>query len=861
MGVDPTTPKFHSKRPAEFPPASSSADKRAKFSLPDGQLTTLNSNMKMHGMRWQKLVDGAEANDSVWEDILPAVFKRLLQELASTDMKDSVIPKPSLDDCDKIVRGLEEGELKEWKDGVKRNEWIDLLARPELKPKIPNITPKRELSLQQAKATKDSWERPYDGEAAEALWTHIEDHYNPTRNNVYAHFCSVVQSSGMGKSRTVDELGKKHFSIPINLRDERSNGYPPADHQVRDFLTTKSTEAVSYRRACCFIDALFQYTHYILENEFDSKWGIEKVASEFRIRMTAGQTMNEHNEFRRGFYQKVVLIAEERLEIGYVPHPESGYKSPKNTQNYIFSPAVSCQQLVKSLKDRKQATKTEGDYPLVILAFDEAHTLTDREETGYATWSNFSVLRHVFRSLYYFPLFALFLSTTGKISQFISPDEDTSRRIIIGELTLIQPFTDLGFDTIARQVALDGKWDLECVTTDSHIVHMGRPLFGSRYDVGDGSIKNEIVMFAVGKLLNADVNTSDLTLHQMLACLSQRLPIQFNSTSYISQSAERKQVEGHMRVCLKINPTFESSMVTVSSSEPLLSEAAYFIMARESFDPLKSFKSVMEGFAVHKGDHGEFLALLLLTLARDQAVGPPASNGCPKRRFFSFASFVYGYLFSESPSASGLEGLQCDFPDAMMYFNHFIKLHDFKSIDKKHLLLLMTRGAGVLCANSHNSIDAVNVFLKFGTRLTLDNIGLVLYQFKNDPRYTHIPKPKLFESMDPYDVGILKEGDAPVPVIRIFFALAAKTPSLHVTRHAPSPTYGAVIYDIWCAGLSSDFLKPIGARADVWDGLLQASYGWKEIYKTATNVTKNLRRSQNPGAADDDGHWSRWAPE
>ena len=78
--------------------------------------------------------------------------------------------------------------------------------------------------------------------------------------------------------------------------------------------------------------------------------------------------------------------------------------------------------------------KAEDDYPLVILAFEEAHTLTNREETGYATWSNFSVLRHVFRDLYRFPLFTLFMSMTGKISQFTSPDEDTSKRIIIGDL-------------------------------------------------------------------------------------------------------------------------------------------------------------------------------------------------------------------------------------------------------------------------------------------------------------------------------------------------------------------------------------------------------------------------------------------
>jgi hypothetical protein len=56
------------------------------------------------------------------------------------------------------------------------------------------------------------------------LWTHIKTYYNPHSVDVYAHYVAVVQSSGMGKSRTVDELGKKHFSIPINLREANSTG-------------------------------------------------------------------------------------------------------------------------------------------------------------------------------------------------------------------------------------------------------------------------------------------------------------------------------------------------------------------------------------------------------------------------------------------------------------------------------------------------------------------------------------------------------------------------------------------------------------------------------------------------------------
>jgi len=363
------------------------------------------------------------------------------------------------------------------------------------------------------------------------------------------------------------------------------------------------------------------------------------------------------------------------------------------------------------------------------------------------------------------------------------------------------------------------------------------------------------VTFAVGKLLNANPSTQYFTEDQMLACLSQRLPIEFYSTNYISQSAERKQVEGHMRVCLNIDAGFQS-MTTVSSSEPLLSEAAYVIMSRESFDVLKCFKTILEGFAVHKGDRGEFLALLLLTLARDQAVGLPNDDGRPQRRFFNFAPFVHGRLF-QSLSAPGLEKLQDDFPDAKMHFNHFVKIHDFETIDKETLLLLMTRGAGVLCADSQASIDAVTVFLTSGTKLTTDNFGLVLYQFKNDLTYSKNPQSKLFESMDPYDLGILKEGDDAVPIVKIFFALAAKIPGLHVKRHPALEAYNAVVYEIWCAGFSPEFLNPVCAQqTDIWDGLLQASYGWKNIYKA---VEKDLRRSLVPGAADDDGHWSHWA--
>jgi len=96
--------------------------------------------------------------------------------------------------------------------------------------------------------------------------------------------------------------------------------------------------------------------------------------------------------------------------------------------------------------------------------------------------------------------------------------------------------------------------------------------FGSRYERGGDTVKRDIVLFAAGKLLNADPGTLELSINQKLACLSERMPIEFHDTSYIHQRGESKQVESHLRFCLKIDSTLQT-MTTTCCSEPLLSRS------------------------------------------------------------------------------------------------------------------------------------------------------------------------------------------------------------------------------------------------------------------------------------------------
>jgi len=79
-------------------------------------------------------------------------------------------------------------------------------------------------------ATENAWEEEYVGEGANLLWADIQECFKEVpldlNRHFYAKYCAIVQSSGMGKSRTVDEMSKFHFVIPVNLREHDSTGMP-----------------------------------------------------------------------------------------------------------------------------------------------------------------------------------------------------------------------------------------------------------------------------------------------------------------------------------------------------------------------------------------------------------------------------------------------------------------------------------------------------------------------------------------------------------------------------------------------------------------------------------------------------------
>ena len=90
------------------------------------------------------------------------------------------------------------------------------------------------------------------------------------------------------------------------------------------------------------------------------------------------------------------------------------------------------------------------------------------------------------------------------------------------------------------------------------------------------------ITFAGEKLLCKPFSSSEdavrnLTAIEKMACMSVRIPLEFNMRTLHSHDMERTFVEKHMRVCLSVDPGFETAL-TIAPSEPVLAEASYLLM-------------------------------------------------------------------------------------------------------------------------------------------------------------------------------------------------------------------------------------------------------------------------------------------
>lgn len=335
-------------------------------------------------------------------------------------------------------------------------------------------------------ATKLAWDSGFKGDLARVLFDTIADYLSNDRTP-YARLTTIVNSSGTGKSRMVDQLGTDIITVPMCLR-RKTGGFPPSDVDLRNWLASRRGNSGSVRKMLHgFTYSLLMATRKRLEtiaekqkihklrlNEADARNLSEEdhhkyllllvnrqkeLASAFREHMTRDQTYDTPNQYRNDFYTEVTYEAEKFMDRG--EQVKEDEKEPVPEHPRYVSRGEGCLQeagedLCRFIDEHRLSDSEKGPRrPLVVLAFDEADILTDNP-LDQKTWNLFSELRQVLREIQHLQIFSLFLSTGGRFDKF-SPDvhSDPSARAREPELRPLDPITEISFDDIAYSALKD----------------------------------------------------------------------------------------------------------------------------------------------------------------------------------------------------------------------------------------------------------------------------------------------------------------------------------------------------------------------------------------------------------------------
>ncbi|KAI0290147.1 hypothetical protein BC826DRAFT_1028338, partial [Russula brevipes] len=623
--------------------------------------------------------------------------------------------------------------------------------------------------------------------------------------------------------------------------------------------------------------------------------------------MAEGRVFDQHGEYRSNFYDEVYREAEENVNRS----TSSITIADLPVELRRVGNQLTIKQIAREIILLLNPERKSSDSPQVVISWDESHSLL--EPVGQAKWTIFSELRRALRMIKEEPIISVFLSTGGKFHESSPAAEyDPSFRLLHGGFESLPPITEVGFDQFAEKVDCTKEaWTLARIASTHQMAHLGRALFPTRFDNGDTGVKKLIVAFAAEKLLCRPFPDagSELKFGESLACLAVRLGLDFKATPWVDKSAERSQVERHMRIYLAAMADFRT-LVTTSPSEPLLAEASWMVMS-QTLGPKEAPQALLKHIDqsyLNAGDRGEVVAALLLMLARDEAIqirklrqNPNPGGELPNAEDFKYDGVAKGrivtvleFIDALVPPKSRLgvrrlkphywseehfqeKSLESTFTKAHIYFNHFIKVHDFKMVEREYLWRLICRGAAVICANNQRGVDIVIPVL-MGTVLHPKFVTAILIQVKNDRSYTDDVSDSLFTEMDPCKVKLFTENAKPPPprppVLRIVLALASEKSAVK------GPTFDTRLssrikkevdftaYDLWIAGVSSESFGVIpdtntqkqyrvllDRTRNVFNGYGMSIQHWA---MEEMDIIIESRRMLHAGASLGDGHFQNY---
>lgn len=267
----------------------------------------------------------------------------------------------------------------------------------------------------------------------------------------------------------------------------------------------------------------------------------------------------------------------------------------------------------------------------VIIAFDEAALFFSGNESQPED-ELMSALRRVLGLLKIYPIWTLLLSTSSCVSYFALPEhKDPSGRINTGFQKRVDPFYALMLDVqMCRRFndsstrAIEFTKPLEQFATAHHMTLYGRPLWSGYRRHEPQTIRG----FVLGKLLTTSGNAlrayNPSNIYHVFAVLAARVSLDPCLNTEEAADLAREAVNSHLRIILDLHP-FSGRMTTVTPVEPIVAEAAAFLLMENDIDGkhywVQSIKSLVQKLLnpglIEKGLRGELFARIVLVLGRD----------------------------------------------------------------------------------------------------------------------------------------------------------------------------------------------------------------------------------------------------
>jgi hypothetical protein len=416
-------------------------------------------------------------------------------------------------------------------------------------------------------------------------------------SDYFAPYCTIVQSSGNGKSKLILEYGKKREAVIYgSLGSEKATCYPQG-HPTLIKLFKQSSSLQSMVHVICFI---YISALRCLKKTFLKSKNKSDALKTFMDKQQIYEEKSDSRSFLGVEYKRKAIWTVNML------HKE--LSDPVILQNF----------------------------KVILLALDEARSLLI--ETNDGDLNQFRWLRRGLaevasqlsdKKITKSPgseIFLVLCDTTSKVTNF-SPALylDPSGRANGKNLKLHPPFTavnNMDAYFIDKKTSTPG-WTI----SEDEFFHyknffrIGRPLL-SLYilhpDQEDASV-NEAVSFAMSKLLCGPPQYYDNhspTSEVYLALLNVRVPLSFGRTGSLSESL----ASSHMRIIKSVSKSREV-IFGGYSNEPVLSHAAQRLSCNKIFSPnqiLTHFKTSIISGLTDVGKIGEQMLAYMYILARDQ---------------------------------------------------------------------------------------------------------------------------------------------------------------------------------------------------------------------------------------------------